>query len=56
LAKETDLPWLLPVFWIGFNFAMFAASRVTRKRSGSFVIGVTESAGVIAVIGAGAAR
>jgi hypothetical protein len=44
------------VFWIGFNVAMFAASRVNGNRSGSFVMGVAESAGAIAVIGADAAR
>ena len=28
-AKPADLQWLMPVFWIGFNIAMFPASVVT---------------------------
>jgi MFS transporter len=51
-AKEADLPWLLPVFWIGFNFAMFPASRVMRHRGGLFVMGVAGLLGAIAMIGA----
>ena len=51
-AKEADLPWLLPVFWIGFNFAMFPASRVIRHRGGLFVMGTAGLLGAIAMIGA----
>jgi hypothetical protein len=51
-AKEADLPWLLPVFWIGFNFAMFPASRVIRHRGGLFVMGIAGLLGAIAMIGA----
>src|SRR6185369_16454685 len=38
-AKPADLEWLLPVFWIGFNIAMFPASVVTRRRGGLMVMG-----------------
>jgi hypothetical protein len=31
-AKPTDLQWLMPVFWIGFNIAMFPASVVVKHR------------------------
>jgi hypothetical protein len=51
-AKEADLPWLLPVFWIGFNFAMFPASRVIKRRGGLIVMGVAGLLGAVAVIGA----
>ena len=33
-AKPDDLQWLMPVFWIGFNIAMFPASVVTKHRGG----------------------
>ncbi len=31
-AKPDQLQWLLPVFWIGFNIAMFPASSVVKHR------------------------
>ena len=31
-AKPDELQWLMPVFWIGFNIAMFPASVVTKRR------------------------
>jgi MFS family permease len=51
-AKQADLQWLLPVFWIGFNIAMFPASRVTKHRGGLVVMGVAGLLGAVAVIGA----
>jgi hypothetical protein len=51
-AKPTDLEWLLPVFWIGFNIAMFPASVVVKHRGGLFVMGAAGLLGAIAVIGA----
>jgi hypothetical protein len=51
-AKPADLEWLMPIFWIGFNIAMFPASRVTRHRGGMIVMGVAGLLGAIAVIGA----
>src|SRR5262245_47352810 len=30
-AAPADLAWLLPVFWIGFNLAMFPASRTVKR-------------------------
>ncbi|MBV8166483.1 MAG: MFS transporter, partial [Alphaproteobacteria bacterium] len=43
-AKPTDLDVLLPVFWIGFNVAMFPASALTKRWGGLMVMGL---AGVI---------
>ena len=51
-AKPDELQWLMPVFWIGFNIAMFPASAVTRRRGGLFVMGAAGLAGAVAVIGA----
>ena len=38
-AKPDDLQWLMPVFWIGFNIAMFPASVVVKHRGGLIVMG-----------------
>jgi hypothetical protein len=51
-AKPADLEWLLPVFWIGFNIAMFPASVVTKRRGGLIVMGFAGLLGAVAVIGA----
>jgi len=51
-AKPDDLQWLMPVFWIGFNIAMFPASVVTRRRGGLIVMGAAGLLGAVAVLGA----
>jgi hypothetical protein len=51
-AKPGDLQWLLPVFWIGFNIAMFPASVVTKRRGGLIVMGAAGLLGALAVLGA----
>jgi MFS family permease len=51
-AKPADLEWLLPVFWIGFNIAMFPASVVVKHRGGLIVMGAAGLLGAVAVIGA----
>jgi hypothetical protein len=51
-AKTDDLQWLMPVFWIGFNIAMFPASVVTRRRGGLIVMGVAGLLGALGVLGA----
>jgi len=51
-AKPDQLQWLLPVFWIGFNIAMFPASSVVKHRGGLFVIGAAGLLGALAVLGA----
>src|ERR1700722_5662687 len=38
-AKPTDLQWLMPVFWIGFNIAMFRACKIVKHRGGLIVRG-----------------
>jgi hypothetical protein len=51
-AKPDDLQLLLPVFWIGFNIAMFPASVVTKRRGGLIVMGAAGLLGALAVLGA----
>ncbi len=51
-AKPEDLQWLMPVFWIGFNIAMFPASVMVKHRGGLIVMGAAGLLGALAVIGA----
>jgi hypothetical protein len=51
-AKQADLEWLMPVFWIGFNIAMFPASLVVKRRGGLIVMGAAGLLGAGAVVGA----
>jgi hypothetical protein len=51
-ARPEDLQWLMPVFWIGFNIAMFPASVIVRHRGGLIVMGAAGLLGAMAVIGA----
>jgi hypothetical protein len=49
-AKPTDLQWLMPVFWIGFNIAMFLASVVVKHRGALIVMGAAGLLGAAAVL------
>ncbi len=49
-AKPDDLQWLMPVFWIGFNIAMFPASKVVKHRGGLVVMGAAGLLGAAAVL------
>jgi MFS family permease len=51
-AKPDDLQWLMPVFWIGFNIAMFPASVVVKHRGGLIVMGAAGVLGALAVLAA----
>jgi hypothetical protein len=51
-AKPDDLQWLMPVFWIGFNIAMFPASLVVKHRGGLVVMGAAGLFGALAILGA----
>ncbi len=51
-AKPMDLQWLMPVFWIGFNLAMFPASLVVKHRGGLIVMGAAGLLGAVAVLAA----
>jgi hypothetical protein len=49
-AKASDLQWLMPVFWIGFNVAMFPASLIVKHRGGLIVMGAAGLLGAVAVL------
>lgn len=49
-AKPTDLQWLMPVFWIGFNIAMFPASVIVKHRGGLIVMGIAGLLGAVAIV------
>ena len=51
-ATATELPWLMPVFWIGFNISMFPAGIVTRRLGGYAVMGAAGLLGALAIAGA----
>ncbi|MCA1401816.1 MFS transporter [Bradyrhizobium sp. BRP56] len=51
-AKADELQWLMPVFWIGFNIAMFPASIVVKHRGGLIVMGAAGLLGAFAIIAA----
>jgi Major Facilitator Superfamily len=51
-ARPDDLQWLMPVFWIGFNIAMFPASVVVKHRGGLIVMGAAGLLGALAILGA----
>jgi hypothetical protein len=48
-AKPDHLQWLMPVFWIGFNIAMFPASVAVKHRGGLVVMGAAALFGAVAV-------
>ncbi|MCA1548412.1 MFS transporter [Bradyrhizobium sp. BRP19] len=51
-AAAGDLQWLMPVFWIGFNIAMFPASLVVKHRGGLVVMGAAGLVGAVAIAAA----
>ncbi|WP_025034967.1 MFS transporter [Bradyrhizobium sp. DOA9] len=51
-AAPADLQWLMPVFWIGFNIAMFPASLVVKHRGGLIVMGAAGLFGAVAIAAA----
>lgn len=51
-APQPDLQWLMPVYWIGFNIAMFPVSYITRRFGGLVVMGAAGLLGAAAVFGA----
>lgn len=51
-AEPDELQWLMPVFWIGFNIAMFPASLVVKHRGGLIVMGAAGLFGAVAIAAA----
>lgn len=52
-AKPADLPWLIPVFWVGFNLAMFPGAGLAKRHGALPVIAVAAGAGCIGLLMAG---
>jgi MFS family permease len=48
-APRSELQWLLPVFWIGFNIAMFPASAIVKHRGALIVMGAAGLFGATAI-------
>jgi MFS family permease len=51
-AKAGDLQWLMPVFWIGFNIAMFPAGVLVKRAGGYPVMGAAALVGALAILAA----
>ena len=52
-ATQADLAWLLPVFWIGFNLAMFPASRAVGRMGALPLMALAASCGALATLACG---
>ncbi len=55
-ARPDQLVWLMPVFWIGFNIAMFPAGLIVKKFGGYAVMGAAALIGALAILAAHAAQ
>lgn len=49
-AAAPDLPWLLPIFWVGFNVAMFPASSLAKRHGPLPVVAAAALAGCIGLV------
>ena len=52
LADPALLPWLLPVFWVGFSFGLLLVDRLVRGRGPLPVLQLASAAGALALSGA----
>lgn len=55
LADVALLPWLMPVFWVGFSFGLLAVGRYVRARGSLQVLQVACVLGALALAGAAVA-
>jgi MFS family permease len=51
-APAPQLPWLAPVFWIGFNLALLPAGAVTRRVAGARVMTAATAVAALATLAA----
>jgi len=51
-ATQAELPWLMPVFWIGFNLLMFPAARLVKRLGAIPMMAAGAAAGAVASLGA----
>jgi MFS family permease len=47
-VNPQDLPWLMPVFWIGFNLLMFVAARLVKEVGAIPLMAAAAAAGALA--------
>jgi hypothetical protein len=52
-AAASDLPYLMPVFWIGFNVLMFPAAALVKRFGALPIMAASAAAGALATLGAG---
>ncbi|MBX3502877.1 MAG: MFS transporter [Alphaproteobacteria bacterium] len=50
-AKPGDLDMLMPVFWIGFNLAMFPAAAFAKRHGALQVMALAAMCGVVGIVG-----
>ena len=51
LAGAADLPYLMPVFWIGFNLVMFPATLLVKRLGAAPAMALSAAAGALAILG-----
>jgi hypothetical protein len=51
-TQASELQWLMPVFWIGFNIAMFPAGLIVKRAGGTAVMGAAALIGALAILAA----
>lgn len=51
-AAAADLPWLMPMFWIGFNVLMFPAAGLATQRGAVATMALAGAVGALAALGA----
>ncbi|HET7365414.1 MAG TPA: MFS transporter [Burkholderiales bacterium] len=51
-AARDKLPYLLPLFWVGFNLCMFPAERLVRRWGAADVMAIAAALGALAVLAA----
>src|SRR5258707_15740872 len=50
LAPREQLPYLLPVFWVGFNLLMFPAARLVRRWGPADAMAFAAALGALAML------
>jgi hypothetical protein len=52
LARREQLPYLMPVFWVGFNLLMFPAARVVKRVGAADAMALAAALGALAMLAA----
>jgi MFS family permease len=50
LAPQTELAYLMPVFWVGFNLVMFPSARLVKRMGSADAMALAAAAGGIATL------